>query len=112
MAQHRASCCRCKWSIHGDGTAPGTTIRYVDPADGASHSEPFNDFERVDSSASAIAAQGLIRFGTYRGSAGGAHTAAGLTVARRLLGDDYLAARSDHQGSMAPPSMCSVDPVM
>jgi hypothetical protein len=30
--------------IHGNGTADGTTIRYIDPADGAPHDEPFNDF--------------------------------------------------------------------
>ena len=60
--------------------------------------EPFNDHEPVDSSASAIAAQGLLRLGRYLGSGGSRYTQAGLTVARTLLGDGYLATSPNHQG--------------
>jgi hypothetical protein len=60
--------------------------------------EPFNDFEPVDSSASAIAAQGLIRFGRYLNRKGAKYITAGLTIARTLLDDPYLAADPKHQG--------------
>ena len=58
--------------------------------------EPFNDFEPVDSSAAAIAAQGLLRLGKYLGEP--RYTSAGLTVARTLFGTEYLAESSGHQG--------------
>jgi len=64
----------------------------------ARDAEPFNEFEPVDSSASAIAAQGLIRFGNYLGNSGKQYLNAGLTVAERLFSDDYLAADKKHQG--------------
>jgi hypothetical protein len=57
---------------------------------------PFNDFEPVDSSASAIAAQGLIRLGRFLKDSH--YTQAGLTIARRLLSDDYLSTSPKHQG--------------
>src|SRR5687768_6702534 len=61
--------------------------------------EPFNDREPVDASASAIAAQGLLRLGRYLGGNDGAtYTSAGLTVARTLLGEPYLATSPTHQG--------------
>jgi unsaturated chondroitin disaccharide hydrolase len=60
--------------------------------------EPFNDFEPVDSSAAAIAAQGLLRLGKYLGDEGARYTAAGLTVARSLFNDLYLVLNADHQG--------------
>jgi len=61
--------------------------------------DPFNDHEPIDSSASAIAAQGLIRLGNYLGKkAGGRYLSAGLTVAARLMTDDYLATDKKHQG--------------
>lgn len=61
-------------------------------------SDPFNDFEPVDSSASAIAAQGLLRLGRYLGKAGSAYTQAGLAVARTLMGEPYLSTKPSHQG--------------
>ncbi len=61
--------------------------------------DPFNDHEPVDSSASAIAAQGLIRLGQYLGkSRGKKYLQAGLTVARTLFDEPYLSTKRDHQG--------------
>ena len=64
--------------------------------------EPFNDYEPVDSSAAAIAAQGLLRLGRYlsaRGdAAGGRYWQAGLTVANTLFDAPYLSTDPKHQG--------------
>lgn len=63
--------------------------------------EPFNDHEPVDSSAAAIAAQGLLRLGRVLGSEtaqGKRYWQAGLTVLRTLLSEPYLATAPDHQG--------------
>jgi hypothetical protein len=68
--------------------------------------DPFNDYEPVDSSAAAIAAQGLIRFGRVLAARG--HSAqdgtryqqAGLHVLDTLLDDSgpYLSTDPSHQG--------------
>lgn len=60
--------------------------------------EPVNDFEPVDASASAIAAQGLIRLGHVLGESGSSYTQAGLTVLHRLLQEPYLSTDPDHEG--------------
>jgi unsaturated chondroitin disaccharide hydrolase len=65
--------------------------------------DPFNGWEPVDSSAAAIAAQGLIRLGNHlhRRSdhrKGACYRQAGLTTARTLLGEPYLCRRPQHQG--------------
>jgi len=60
--------------------------------------EPCNDFEPVDASASAIAAQGLIRLGHVLGEAGREYMQAGLTVVNRLLDETYLCADRAHEG--------------
>ena len=62
--------------------------------------DPFNEWEPVDSSASAIAAQGLLRLGRYLGETGeGArYWHAGLTVLRTLLAEPYLSVDDSHQG--------------
>ena len=64
--------------------------------------EPHNIYEPVDSSAAAIAAQGLLRLGRYlsgRGEADGArYTQAGLTVLDTLTGGEYLSVDPDHDG--------------
>lgn len=64
--------------------------------------DPFNRFEPVDSSASAIAAQGLLRLGDYLQQrdpvAAARYRQAGLTAARALLNEPYLSVSADHQG--------------
>jgi hypothetical protein len=62
--------------------------------------DPFNEQEPVDSSAAAIAAQGLLRLGRYLGAdqKGKAYWQGGLTVARTLLGAPYLSEQPEHQG--------------
>jgi hypothetical protein len=62
-------------------------------------SEPFNKWEPVDSSAAAIAAQGLIRLGNYLAKAKGRrYRQAGLTVASTLFDTPYLSDDVKHQG--------------
>ncbi len=63
--------------------------------------DPYNHWEPVDSSAAAIAAQGLLRLGRYlegSGEDGQRYWAAGLTVLDRLLEEPYLSVESAHQG--------------
>jgi hypothetical protein len=62
--------------------------------------DPFNDHEPVDSSASAIAAQGLLRLGRYLGETGKGqrYWQAGLTVSKALMAAPYLSESADHQG--------------
>jgi hypothetical protein len=83
-----------------DTGAPG-----LDPngADLDRASAPFNDREPVDSSAAAIAAQGLLRLGNYLHSHGdpaaaATYRSAGLTVLRTLLDAPYLGTDDRHQG--------------
>jgi unsaturated chondroitin disaccharide hydrolase len=83
-----------------DTAAPGL-VRLKDHL--GKRADPFNRFEPVDSSAAAIAAQGLIRLGNWlRGqgktSAGSRFRQAGLTVARTLFNEPYLSTSSKHQG--------------
>ena len=65
-------------------------------------SEPENDIEPVDSSAAAIAAQGLLRYGAWLQTNARAnyqrYVQAGLTVVRTLLSDRYLSRDPRHQG--------------
>lgn len=64
--------------------------------------DPFNDHEPVDSSAGAIAAQGLIRWGHYlqqhNAPKGTHYIQAGLTVLDALLDTPYLNEDDAHQG--------------
>ena len=84
------------WDTGAPGLAelPGHRER---PAD------PENDLEPVDSSAAAIAAQGLLRLGRLLQARGQAEQGrrlfqAGLTVARTLLAAPYLSEEAAHQG--------------
>lgn len=56
------------------------------------------DFEPVDASASAIAAQGLIRLGRYLGKDGAKYLNAGLAIAKTLTSEPYLSTDEKHQG--------------
>ena len=65
-------------------------------------SNPFNDFEPIDSSAAAIAAQGFLRIGYFlqknkeieaKNLIGG-----GLTIAKTLFSEPYLNTTTAHQG--------------
>lgn len=64
--------------------------------------DPFNEYEPVDSSAAAIAAQGFLRLGRYltgRSSSDAArYWQTGLTVAATLLRDPYLSTDPNHEG--------------
>ena len=61
--------------------------------------DPYNDREPVDSSAAAIAAQGLYRLGKTLGKpAGSRYVQAALTVADTLFAPPYLSEDPDHQG--------------
>jgi unsaturated chondroitin disaccharide hydrolase len=83
-----------------DTGAPGLVEMpgYLDkPAD------PYNEHEPVDSSAAAIAAQGLLRLGRFlrergMGEQGERYFQAGLTVTATLFGDPYLCRDPEHQG--------------
>ncbi|GAB3503002.1 glycosyl hydrolase [Emticicia fontis] len=64
---------------------------------------PFNDYEPVDSSAAAIAAQGLLRLGRYlinKGEveAGEKYWQTGLTVLDTIFQEPYLSTNPNHQG--------------
>jgi unsaturated chondroitin disaccharide hydrolase len=68
--------------------------------------DPFNDFEPVDSSAAAIAAQGLLRLGHVLSARnagrddgdGRRYTQAGLQVLDTLCAEPYLSTDARHQG--------------
>ena len=65
--------------------------------------DPFNNFEPVDSSAAAIASQGLLRLGKYLNDigdidAGNHYWQAGLSVLKTLVNEPYLSTKPDHQG--------------
>ncbi|MEQ6119205.1 glycosyl hydrolase [Reichenbachiella sp. MALMAid0571] len=66
------------------------------------NADPFNEYEPVDSSASAIGAQGLLRLGKYlkekNDPRGDMYFQAGLSVADTLLDDPYLSRNKGHQG--------------
>ena len=64
-------------------------------------SNPFNQFEPVDSSAAAIACQGLIRYGNYLntiGNTGDGYINYGMTILNTLLDEPYLSVDDSHQG--------------
>lgn len=60
--------------------------------------DPFNDKEPVDSSAAAIAAQGLMRLGKIMGKHGNKYIIAGRKIALTLLDEPYLNLEPAHEG--------------
>src|SRR5262249_2157171 len=65
--------------------------------------DPFNEWEPIDSSAAAIAAQGLLRLGRYLSKQGNKNQSnryfkAGLTTARTLFQEPYLSTSPSHEG--------------
>lgn len=83
-----------------DTGAPGLAMMgdYLDrPAD------PFNEHEPVDSSAAAIAVQGLMRLASVldardESDAATRYRQAGLSTLRTLLSEPYLSTSDDHEG--------------
>lgn len=66
-------------------------------------SDPYNDHEPIDSSAAAIASQGLLRLGKYlqskgKDESGRKYFQAGLTVLDTLFREPYLSTDPEHQG--------------
>ncbi len=65
-------------------------------------SDPYNDYEPIDSSAAAITAQGLLRLGKYLKNSdndgSNKYWQAGLTVAKHLFQEPYLSTDPKHQG--------------
>ncbi|MEK6476833.1 glycoside hydrolase family 88 protein [Catalinimonas sp. 4WD22] len=66
-------------------------------------SDPYNDYEPIDSSAAAIGAQGLLRLGKYlmskgKDEAGKKYYQAGLTVLDSLFEEPYISVDENHQG--------------
>jgi unsaturated chondroitin disaccharide hydrolase len=79
----------------------GAPNAYQLPAYDTTTSDPYNNIEPVDSSAAAITAQGLIRYGTYLNKVGrdGRHyISAALTVANTLFSEPYLSTDITHEG--------------
>jgi len=103
----RAALATCDFYI---GNMPPDGVPYWDtgapglvPEDWHQPSDPFNGREPVDSSAAAIAAQGLLRLGHYLQGGKDAGEArkywqAGLTVLNTLLDEPYLSVDPGHQG--------------
>ena len=64
--------------------------------------DPYNEYEPVDSSAAAIASQGLLRLGHYleneKDESGKRYWQAGLTLMDTLLDEPYLSRNGHHQG--------------
>ena len=82
-----------------DTGAPGL-VNLGDYRNSPAH--PYNDYEPVDSSAAAIAAQGLLRLGKYLSTKNKSQSdhywQTGLTVVKTLLDEPYLNQETNHQG--------------
>ncbi len=99
-ADYFIACTAADGIPYWDTGAPGLALLHgwaERPAD------PFNDFEPADSSAAAIAAQGLLHLGMFLndhpGASDGDHyIRAGLTIANTLFAAPYLSEDDSHQG--------------
>jgi unsaturated chondroitin disaccharide hydrolase len=99
-ADHFLECAATDGIPYWDNGAPGLAA-LTDWA--AKPADPYNDHEPVDSSAAAIAAQGLLRLGRYlndngEDEKGQRYIRAGLTVAQTLFQEPYLSTDDNHQG--------------
>jgi len=99
-ADHYLECAAADGIPYWDNGAPGLAAM-PDWADRPS--DPYNAYEPVDSSAAAIAAQGLLRLGTYLQHQGddvhgNRYLKAGLTIAETLFREPYLSTDPNHQG--------------
>ena len=86
--------------IYWDSEAPGL-FHLGDYSNKAA--DPFNAYEPVDSSAAAIAGQGLLRLGKYlldkaEKEKGNHYWQAGLKILETLLDEPYLSVSPDHEG--------------
>jgi hypothetical protein len=81
----------CYWDTGAPGLAKFGDWRGTD-------AEPRNPYEPVDSSASAIAAQGLLRFGHILGQQGKRYIEAALTISKALFEEPYLSQDMEHEG--------------
>jgi len=86
--------------VYWDAGAPGIP-REVDYAGG--ESDPYNDHEPIDSSAAAIAGQGLLRLSNYLAAVGEREPAerylqAACVIAGTLFDEPYLSTDEKHQG--------------
>lgn len=99
-ADHFLVCTATDGIPYWDNGAPGLSA-IPDWAD--KPSDPYNPYEPVDSSAAAIAAQGLLRLGRYlqhqgEEEKGIGYFQAGLTMAETLFKEPYLSTDPNHQG--------------
>jgi unsaturated chondroitin disaccharide hydrolase len=93
----------CDYYIDRVSAADGVPY-WDDGAPGLAHmpdwrtrpADPYNDHEPVDSSAAAVAAQGLLRLGLCTGAE--RYVKAGLSVASTLLQPPYLSDDDHHEG--------------
>jgi hypothetical protein len=95
-ADYYLNCCCADGVPVWDTGAPGLEKMgaYLDKK-----SDPYNEFEPVDSSAAAIAAQGLLRLGSGgRNESAKRYFQAGLTIMETLLKEPYLSESSRHEG--------------
>ena len=60
--------------------------------------DPYNGWEPIDSSAAAIAAQGLLRLGSYLKAKGARYRQAALTIVHTIFDEPYLSTKDTHQG--------------